>query len=143
MMNYVIFGINSFCSLILILLNLMVVVFPPEGKDGILSLIGVIILTPILILILTFEWLGVIKKNFKCLKYIGIISFVFSGIVLFAYIANILEAIQKWDKSITPFLIWFGGICLTLFSYAFFSGLYRIKFYKKNLKRTPLGTVLR
>ena len=86
---------------------------------------------PIPIVILILEWSGSIRKNYKHLNNIGVISLIFSALVVFAYATNAYEAIHSWNENTMDFLIWFGWICGLLLVYGILSGIYRIKYSRK------------
>ena len=130
LMNYIIFLINSICSLI-ILFACIVSITQPFFRDGgainIFAIIGGVILLPIPVIVLRLEWAGTIRKKYKHLRTLGKISLGLAVFVLFGYIANVYETIHNWDDKSKQFIIWFSLICGILVIYNTFSGIIRIR----------------
>ena len=131
-MNYIIFLINSICSIMFLYGCIVGIIASFFGGGSPFTFIGGIAFSPIPIIVLLLEWAGTIRKKYEHLRTLGVMSLVFSGFVLFAYITSAYEAIQDWDGNSKQFLIWFSLICGALTTYSILSGIYRIILYRKS-----------
>ncbi len=130
-MNYVIFAINSGFSFIVLSACILSIVFTFLGQASPFAFMGGVFFLPIPLVALWLEWGGTIRRKREYLKALGVLQLVFCGLVVFAFAANALEAIQKWNETTGDFLIWSALVCAPLSAYNAFSGIYRLKLYAR------------
>jgi len=130
-MNYALFGINSLFALLFLHAGVVSIAVGFVGQGRPFEFLGAIIFFPIPVAVLLLEWGGTIRKKHKYLKTLGILQLFFCGFLLFGLAKSAGEAIQDWDEESIEILICFGLICGLLAAYSGFSGVYRLRLYRR------------
>jgi len=135
MVNRIIFAINSLVSVVFVFMCIVGIVSSFFTYVRPFVFIGSVAFLPVPIVLLVFEWNGVIRKRANYLKRLSFMSFFFSAFVAFGYVSNVFEAISSEDQLSVSFMLWFSFIFIILFAYGIFVGVYRLKLSKRWLSK--------